>query len=682
MGLLSLGTPLQWDEAKQHADHVRKHGIIQFINIWNKVKKRRRDHLLWGDEVEYIVLYLDEEKKTAKVSLHGHDALEKLQALENKAIAAGETFPSSWKPEYGRYMLEGTPGSPYGSTLEDLLNVEPNMRERRLLAVTALKPQERIVTMANFPRLGCPDSTEPVWKPNPVDGPSRSLFIPDQAINPHPRFSTLTANIRERRQSKVAINMPIFKDQNTPSPFKEPSPLSLADPNLNLPEFIKRSTSTTLPTTIDPLKLDKTKLPSLPDVIPDAKPDHIYMDCMCFGMGCSCLQVTFQACSIEEARRLYDHLSVVSPIMMALSAATPVFRGYLADVDCRWSVISGSVDDRTKEERQQEPLKTSRFTIPKSRYDSISTYLTSGPSYSGGCAGVPLDEKSGARLSGNYFKEKYNDIPLVHDEKIFQDLTQNGVDEALAKHYAHLFIRDPLVIFAELLNVDDALSSDHFENIQSTNWQTMRFKPPPPNSNIGWRVEFRSMEIQITDFENAAFAIFIVLLTRTILSLDLNFYIPLSKVDENMKTAHKRDAAVAEKFWFRRNVFGNPAKRPEAFPKEESGQEDDKVELMSADEIVNGKPNGFPGLIPLVKAYLSATPIDHTTASTLYSYLDLVSKKASGELPTAAAWIRKYVRSHKAYKGDSVVSEEINFDLVNVVDRMGRAEGRVEGLNV
>ena len=32
---------------------------------------------------------------------------------------------------------------------------------------------------------------------------------------------------------------------------------------------------------------------------------------------------------------------------------------------------------------------------------------------------------------------------------------------------------------------------DHFENIQSTNWQTMRFKPPPPGDKIGWRVEFR-----------------------------------------------------------------------------------------------------------------------------------------------------------------------------------------------
>ena len=71
---------------------------------------------------------------------------------------------------------------------------------------------------------------------------------------------------------------------------------------------------------------------------------------------------------------------------------------------------------------------------------------------------------------------------------------------------------------------------DHFENIQSTNWQTIRFKPPPVNSPIGWRVEFRSMEVQMTDFENAAFSIFIVLLTRAIISFDLNFYMPISQV--------------------------------------------------------------------------------------------------------------------------------------------------------
>ncbi len=60
------------------------------------------------------------------------------------------------------------------------------------------------------------------------------------------------------------------------------------------------------------------------------------------------------------------------------------------------------------------------------------------------------------------------------------------------------------------------------QNIQSTNWQSFRFKRPPPNSSIGWRVEFRPMEVMLTDFENAAYVVFIVLLTRAILSFKLN----------------------------------------------------------------------------------------------------------------------------------------------------------------
>lgn len=39
---------------------------------------------------------------------------------------------------------------------------------------------------------------------------------------------------------------------------------------------------------------------------------------------------------------------------MALSAAAPFYRGYVTDIDCRWGIISASVDDRTREERGLE----------------------------------------------------------------------------------------------------------------------------------------------------------------------------------------------------------------------------------------------------------------------------------------------------------------------------------------
>jgi len=39
----------------------------------------------------------------------------------------------------------------------------------------------------------------------------------------------------------------------------------------------------------------------------------------------------------------------------------------------------------------------------------------------------------------------------------------SGLDDRLAKHFAHLFIRDPLVIFSESIDLDDTKSTDHFE---------------------------------------------------------------------------------------------------------------------------------------------------------------------------------------------------------------------------
>lgn len=51
MGLLSLGTPLAWEDAKKLVDHVRFHGITQFLHTWDRVKDRCGDELFWGDEV-------------------------------------------------------------------------------------------------------------------------------------------------------------------------------------------------------------------------------------------------------------------------------------------------------------------------------------------------------------------------------------------------------------------------------------------------------------------------------------------------------------------------------------------------------------------------------------------------------------------------------------------------------
>ena len=508
-----------------------------------------------------------------------------------------------------------------------------------------METQEFPITMTTFPRLGDRNAITPWYKPS---GPKlRSQFLPDEIANPHIRFPTLAANIRARRGRKVELNVPVFHDEHTARPFKDP--------------------------TVD---YDLHNWPEDDDVRNGAaKDDHIYMDAMAFGMGSCCLQITFQAKNIEEGRTMYDQLSPLGPILLALTAATPIYKGFLADTDVRWNQIGNAVDDRTPEELGEKPLKESRWRIPKSRYASNSTYISQDP-----------------RL-----RPEYLDPDLIVDSKLKARLLQGGMDERLATHFAHLFIRDPIVVFNEDLQELDLTKADHFENLQSTNWQHMRFKPPPPNTDMGWRVEVRPMEIQITDFENAAFSVFVVLITRAILSFDLNFYIPIPRTTENMETAHKRDAVLNQKFYFRKDPLprrhggarggttngsspsGTSTPNPTSSrPSTPIGPVEAEYELMTVDEIINGtKPDhSFPGLIPLVESYLDSLNVDVETRCEIASYLALIRGRANGSLWTAAKWIRHFVRSHEGYGKDSVVREEVTYDLVKAVERLTVQEGR------
>ncbi|CAL1301851.1 unnamed protein product [Larinioides sclopetarius] len=558
-----------------------------------------------------MIIKFNHQNRTAKVCLKAESLL---SVLQEKREGEFSDVKALWRPEFGAYMIEGTPGKPYGALSSCFNVVEANMRARRDEAVELLEGDESLLCLTSFPRLGCAGFTDPPAKTDPKGSALRSLFFPDAAVyEGHPRFKTLARNIRQRRGKKVTINVPIYRDQKTPDPFLE----------------------------------DLSALGDDEEGAAAALPNHVYMDAMGFGMGCCCLQVTFQACNISEARTLYDQLAPVCPIALALSAASPVHQGYLTDRDCRWSIIAASVDDRTDEELGKEPLKNNRFKIRKSRYDSIDSYLSP--------AG-----------------EKFNDIDLVHDEELYRMLREADIDHLLSQHIAHLFIRDPISLFSEKINQNDDEDTDHFENIQSTNWQTMRFKPPPPNSSIGWRVEFRSMEVQLTEFENAAYVVFIVLLTRVILTYQLNFLIPISKVDENLAKAQKRDAVLTEKFWFRKDL--TTCKFVQTDDRKEMAEcccpAECQYTEMTINEIINGKGNEFPGLVPLIQKFLTSMDIDVDTQCSIQQYLQLIKLRAKGELMTSARWIRDFVSKHPNYKFDSVVDEGINYDLLSKMDRI------------
>lgn len=586
MGLLSLGTPLSWPEGQKHVEYVREHGIKQLLESYRKYSNRTHDPLLWGDEVEYIVVRLEngENGKRAVLSLRQEEILDKLIASSEECIKEGAEF----HPEYGRYMLEAVPAQPYTHEISSFLSVERNMATRRRIAKRHMLPDEYPMTLTNFPLLGRGHFADPWEEPG---GPvARSYFLPDNIINTHPRFPWLTANIRTRRGQKVAMNVPIFKDKFTKWPFRDNS-----------------------------IPYNRHKYPE--DSIKDNLDNHIYMDAMGFGMGMCCLQVTFQAKDITEARNAYDQLAPLTPWMLALSAATPIYRGLLGDQDVRWNVISGSVDDRTLSERKPGG-------IPKSRYSSLDAYIGTDP-----------------RIAD------LNDIEMRKNAKV-EAMLRGQMPDPLVDHFAHLFIRDPLVIFKELIEQDDTKSKDHFENIQSTNWQSLRFKPPT-NEKTGWRVEFRTMDIQVTDFENAAFSVFTIIMTRVLLSLKIDLYQPISQIEENMHIAHMRDSVNKGKFWIRA---------------------DGSFIKLGINEIFNGCPK-FPGLVPLAREYLANLDIELESFYSLNKYLDLISRRASGELKTAASWIRDYVAKHPSYKHDSVIPEDLNYDLLTELLGISQGEG-------
>lgn len=597
MGLLSVGVPLTWDETREYLKKLKDQGIRQFATMYKQMKHTTSEFLRWGDEIEYMVVAFDHVNKRAQLCLVASELMPKLSLLNNTQGCCS----TKWHYEFGEYMIEATPGSPYQHSLTDIKTVECNMRTRRKILQSRLAENEFACCITSFPRNGCPDFTKPSYQSSKY---GLSDYFPDEAVTQgHPRFLTLARNIKERRGEKVSINVPVFKDTNTPSPFIDPTLRSINQHSTNY------------------------------------LVDHIYMDAMGFGMGCSCLQVTFQAADLEEARVLYDQLCPLTPIMLALGAASPAWKGFLSDIDCRWDVIAASVDDRNADERDP----SSPNYISQSRYGCLDCYVS----------------KEGAT---------FNDIKVTINKHCYEQLLAEGVDELMAQHIAHLFIRDPLVAFVEQL---ESKPNDlfHFETIQSTNWNNMRLKIPPADAadKIGWRVEFRPCELQFTEFENAAFVIFIILISRALLSFPINFLVPISMMQTNMKRAQKRNAILNEKFAFRLDCANFDERTVREYCNGDCNAPKANcyvIEELSIDEIINGIEGKFIGLVPLVKNYISKCDIDAYLNCRLGCYLHFISCRASGKIMTNAAWIRKFIQSHPAYLKDSVVSELINYDLL------------------
>ena len=370
----------------------------------------------------------------------------------------------------------------------------------------------------------------------------------------------------------------------------------------------------------------------------EPNPNFIYLDSTVFGLGMSCLQCTFSTQSLDHARYVFDQMHVISPLFLALTAGTPFHKGKISDWDARWKTIEGLTDCRTPEERNPE----SEHYLPTSRYCETQLYL----------------------WNGSFNKPSYNDSKLNFKEETVSYIKEAArelnieIDDYLITHLANIFKRDALIVHENFKKMTDD-ENLIFDMLNGTNWNSVRLKIPI-NDTIGWRVEFRTMEIQLMAEENAAFSLFIHLFTRALhQDKNLNLYIPISKVSENFERAHRRDAVRKEKFWFRVNIFdeGEPILRE-----------------LTLHEILFGN-HEFQGIFFYVKDSLFK---EETCEEDMIKKTNEIEKflreKTSGERITLAQWMREFVDKHPKYTHNSILPKKVMDDMLLKLSAISRGE--------
>lgn len=93
MGFLTDGNTLNWSEVQKYCDYIRKHGIKQFLAIYEKTKNRSHDCLKFGDEIEYVLISLNDKEKKVKLSLRAAEILDELmrEELEGKGYVTPQS---------------------------------------------------------------------------------------------------------------------------------------------------------------------------------------------------------------------------------------------------------------------------------------------------------------------------------------------------------------------------------------------------------------------------------------------------------------------------------------------------------------------------------------------------------------------------------------------------------------
>ena len=313
-------------------------------------------------------------------------------------------------------------------------------------------------------------------------------------------------------------------------------------------------------------------------------------DAMAFGMGCSCLQITLEAESIYQSLEIFDLLQPFSSLMLLLSSSSPLYEGILKHGNTRWDIISKSVHDGEK-----------------SRYDYIPCYMSS--------KGL-----------------KYNDAKITTNNEIYKILIDLNIPEGIALYISHIFSFDPLLVFT-----DDKYN---FKSFQSTVWQNLRWKIPSKLSE-SWRVEFRPMELQLTDKENAALILYTVLYTKACLKYKIDYFINASKLLENLSKVVNCTQLVNIKLWWKIN------------------QETKLYNISNIIYDINEK----------IYRYLDD---EYPHLKTFFKqYIEIITKRATGNCPTSGDRLKLQIIKHQEYNWDSILNSDILNDLTRFAHLVG-----------
>ncbi|PIA19232.1 GCS-domain-containing protein [Coemansia reversa NRRL 1564] len=731
-----------WKEILPHMEEIRAEATNQFIAAWKSARSRHASDFMWHETMGYVIVKRDDAARRIVLSPRMPEILKEMgyafdpgtfcshpdipDKQDSRSNSSGGTAmapvddaaKTCWRPAHARFALRCEPPYLRSFSLVRLTReLQPCLQARRSLLKSKLRPDEMLLSINQFPLLGAGTYIDGQNSPNgPLLG---SQMLSDVCLNPIPSFTLEIDGINERRGAVPYTAVPVFRDTNTLWPFTDKhqstDPFkggvlvkcdsgSDRDSACSIDNQATTAAATSIAADIDASRLpwsapysesqpDMQMAPNLPrqPSDPPSNKNCLLLDSPLFGIGNGgVLRITLCAADLNEARLLHDQLAPISAIMAALTAATPIVKGYLVDRDCYWDVQCGTVDDRTLQERGIVPLTTAKGRLQKSRYGSIDMYL--GP------------EDASMDLA---FRSQYNDCTFTYDEESHQMMHNAvGIDERLSFHVSRLFVRDIHYAPERMLgNKGKGLSvrsdgQEHFKRFLGCSRQNVCLYPPNKNTGSGWEVAVMSLEVQLTDAENAAFITFIVLLSRVIISYRLNLYLPISLMDENMARAQKPNAVREQLFYFRRDLFGGRdgksngsgriSKRKNAAsswhtvhhahasagsergvfgPRGKGLRENAEYVELTIDEIINGSTTYcVSGIMNIILNYLPSMRLEFEDEQVLRRQLLLVKRRASGKLCTLAAWMRNFVQNHPEYHHNSEVSQSINYDMLRTMN--------------